>query len=269
MLGRKPAGAGLLGLVAIGYTVAYLHHPLLPLANPLLERDGWWTWYDQFTYWQSAAELTQFELTAGNYHYPLGYPLLGALGWKLASSHPFFWPNLLSVVATAWVCWRIWRLWLTRVICLAVAIGFVVLHTSLMKLTLVVPWNTIPTKLTLLAGVLILLTGRDGRRVGWLAGLAALTYLIRPVDAVCFAPMLVWSVLRLSSWRERLARGASGVAVVFAAVLVVGLVNLAVFGTWKSRYEQISIEVVGFASYPALWQWFWLMVDGGSFFWRS
>lgn len=90
MLGRKPAGAGLLGLVAIGYTVAYLHHPLLPLANPLLERDGWWTWYDQFTYWQSAAELTQFELTAGNYHYPLGYPLLGALGWKLASSHPFF-----------------------------------------------------------------------------------------------------------------------------------------------------------------------------------
>jgi hypothetical protein len=266
ILGSKPVGAGLLGMVAIGYVAAYLHHPLLPQMNPLLERDGWWTWFDQFTYWQAAAELTQFGLTAENYHYPLGYPLLGALGWKLAASHPFFWPNLLSVVGTAWVCWRIWRLWLNRVTCLAVAVAFVVLHASLLRLTLVVPWNTIPTQLTLLAGVLILLTGSDGRRVVWLAGLAALTYLIRPVDAVCFTPMLVWSVLRLSTWRERLTCGAAGVAVVFAAVLVVGLVNLAVFGNWKSRYEQISLEVVGFGSYPALWQWFWLMVDGGSFF---
>lgn len=265
-MGRRSVGLLLLGLVAVVYTMAYVNHPLLPRMNPLLERDGWWTWFDQFTYWQAAAELTQHRLTAERYYYPLGYPLLGALGWKLTPAHPFFWPNLALVVATAWVSWKLWRLWLSRVGSLVVATVFVGLHASLLSLTLVVPWNTIPTQFTLLAGIWLLLAQTGGCSVGWLVALAAVTYVVRPGDAICFAPLLVWSVLRLPAWRERFMWGVSGVGVIAVAVVAVGLVNLAVFDSWRSRYEQVSMEAVGFFSYPAVIQWFWLMVDGSVFF---
>jgi hypothetical protein len=266
LLGRRSVGLVLLGLVAVVYTIAYVSHPLLPRMNPLLERDGWWTWFDQFTYWQAAAELTQYRLTAERYYYPLGYPLLGALGWKLTPAHPFFWPNLALVVATAWVSWKLWRLWLSRVGSLVVAAVFVCLHTSLLSLTLVVPWNTIPTQFTLLMGIWLLMTQNGGRTVGWLAGLAAVTYVVRPGDAVCFAPMLVWSVLRLPTWRQRFMCGLSGVGLLAVTIVAVGLVNLAVFDSWHSRYEQVSMEAVGFFSFPAVMQWFWLLVDGKVFF---
>jgi len=266
LLGRRTAGFALLGLVAVLYTVAYVNHPLLPRMNPLLERDGWWTWFDQFTYWQAAAEMTQYRLTAERYYYPLGYPLLGAVGWKLTPAHPFFWANLVFVVATVWVGWRLWRLWLNRVACLVLGVVFVGLHASLLSLTSVVPWNTIPTQFTLLAGIWVLMTMTGGRGVGWLAGLAAVTYVVRPGDAVCFAPMLVWSVMRLETWRERITWGVKGIGLIAAAVVAIGLVNLAIFGSWSSRYEQVSMEAVGFFSYPVAMKWFGLLVDGSAFY---
>jgi hypothetical protein len=265
-LGRRSVGLALLGVVAVIYTVAYVNHPLLPRMNPLVERDGWWTWFDQFTYWQSANELTHHALTAERYYYPLGYPLLGALGWKLTPAHPFFWPNLALVLATAWVSWKIWRLWLSRAGSLMVATLFTGLHAALLNLTLVVPWNTIPTQFTLLAGIWLLLTQTGGRSVAWLAGLAAVTYVVRPGDAVCFAPLLVCSVLRLSAWRERIMWGGCGVGLIAVAVVGVGLINLAVFDSWRSRYEQVSIETVGFFDHPGTMQWFWLLADGRVFF---
>lgn len=266
LLGRCAVGAGLLGLVAVAYLVAYARHPLRPSVDPSVERTGWWTWFDQFMYWRSAAELGRGGLSAENVYYPIGYPLLGAPGTWFSPAHAFLPVNLVLVVLIAWLCWRLWRLWLGRTACLALGVVFVATHASVLGLTLVVPWNTIPTQAALLAAVWLLLTRRDGAGVLLLSGLAAATYWIRPGDAAFFAPLLVWSVLRLPTWRERVTRGVSGLALVAVSVAAFGLLNLRLFGTWGSPYEAVTWETVGFLSYPVSLMAYWLLVDGTAFF---
>jgi hypothetical protein len=104
------------------------------------------------------------------------------------------------------------------------------------------------------------------RAVMLLAGLAAATWFVRPIDAVSFAPMLVWAVLRLPAWRQRMAWGAAGLGVIALALAMIGVVNHAVFGTWRSPYEQAAFKMVGFFDYPFGQKLFWTFVDARPFF---
>jgi hypothetical protein len=265
-LGHRLAGWLLLGLVAGIYAAAYLHHPLLPDRSPAELRTGWWTWADQFVYWNAAAELAQFQLTAANYHYALGYPLLGALFMKLMPAHVFFVPDLLLVLGAAAVWWRLALRWLSRVQALVIGAGFVVAHHEVLGWTMVVPWNTLATQFTLLAGMWVMFATRGSRTVWQLSVLAGVTYLVRPGDAACFAPMLVWSVLRLPDWRGRFRGAAGGIMVIGATILAVRFLNRAVFDTWTTPYEDMTWQGVGFFSYPVAGKLFWIFVDGRPFF---
>lgn len=265
-LGSRTAGWLLLALLAWVYTVAYVHHPLNPGRLPMEMRPGWWSWADQYVYWQSAAELAQFHLTAANYHYPLGYSALGALCWRFMPGQAFFIPDLLLVLGAAVVWWRLARSWLNRRLTLLTGMGFVALHHEVLALTEVIPWNTIATQFTLLAGLWVMVATQGLRTVWRLAGLAMLAYLVRPGDAACFAPMLLWAVLRLPSWRDRILGAAGGMAMITTVALAVALLNRAVFGTWDTPYERMSWQAIGFFSYPALHKFFWLFVDGRPFF---
>jgi len=265
-LGLPWVGGMLLAALGLVYVYAYVHHPLNPGPGPAEARLGWWSWADQFVYWQSAAELAQFRLTAENYHYPLGYSFLGALCWRWLPAHPFLIPDLLLVLGAAAAWWRLTRGWLDRKLTLLTAVVFLWGHREVLALTQVVPWNTIATQCLLIAG-LWLMVGSAGRRtVAGLTVLAVLTYLVRPGDAACFAPMLVWSVLRLSNWRERLIGAAAGVAAIVAVAVAVALLNHAVFGTRDTPYERMTWQAIGFFSYPVWHKFYWLFVDGGSFF---
>jgi len=265
-LGHRLAGWLLLGLVAWVYISAYRHHELLPSGAPGELRTGWWCWADQFAYWKSAAELAQFRLTAAGYFYAPGYPALGALFFKLTPANPFFVPNLLLVLGAAAAGWRFARRWLSRLQTLVIGAVFVAGHQEMLVLALVIPWNTIATQLALLAGMWIVLATRGPRSVWWLTALAGLTHLVRPGDAACFAPMLVWAVLRLPAWRDRLVCAAGGMATLGAVVLAVGLMNRAVFGTWSTPYESTTWQGIGFFAYPVPSKLFWVFVDGRPFF---
>lgn len=265
-LNRRGAGWVLLALLAGLYTWAYWTHPLNPGSAPVADRVGWWSWSDQYKYLLATQDLAAGRVTRETYHYPLGHSVLGAPFVKLWPAHPYFVPDLLLVLATAAVWWRLARRWLPATVALAVAAGFLVTHGELLRLTMVVPWNTLPTQLTLLAGVSVMLGTRGPRTVGWLAGLTAATWLVRPADAVCFAPMLVWSVVRLATWRERVRFGLTGLAVIGVAMAAVGALNLMVWGAWRTPYEQSAHEMVGFFSYPLPEKLHWTFVDGRPFF---
>lgn len=265
-LAHRAAGWLLLVILAWIYAVAYWRHPQNPGNLPASLRMGWWNWADQYAYWQSAAELAHFRLTPENYHYPLGYSALGAIFWRFMPAHPFFIPDLLLVLGAGVVWWRLARGWLDRRLTLLTAVAFIGLHREVLLLTQVIPWNTIATQLALLAGLWVMVATQGPRTVWRLTGLAVLTYLVRPGDAACFAPMLVWAVLRLPAWRERLLCAAGGMAAIGATALAVGLLNRAVFGTWDTPYERMSWQGIGFFSYPALQKFFWLFVDGKPFF---
>lgn len=266
LLTRRGAGWLLLALLAGLYVWAYWTHPLNPGSAPVGERVGWWSWSDQCKYLLATQDLAQGKVTRETYHYPLGYSALGVPFVKLWPAHAFFVPNLLLVLATAAVWWRLARRWVPATVTLAVAAVFIATHGELLRLTMVVPWNTLPTQLMLLSGVLLMLETRGPRTVWWLTGLAAATWLVRPADAVSFAPMLVWAVLRLETWRVRIACGLGGLAIIAAVMGAVGALNLAVWGTWRTPYEQAAHTMVGFFSFPLAEKLYWTFVDGRPFF---
>lgn len=266
VLRHRFAGPVLLALVAIGYALAYRMHPLFPGTGEQALSRGWWTWTDQGRYLAEAAAIAQGQLDAATYHYPVGYPALGALFWPWMPVDPFFVPNLLLVVIAAAMWWRLAVRWLSRVEALGVALLFLATHRWLIAYTTVVPWNTLATQAMLLAG-LWLVTARRGSGVVWqLGGLAAAAYVVRPIDAVTFGPLLVFATLRLPTWRARLVHGTGAAALIAAAVLAIAELNLRIFGQWRSPYETVSTQTIGFFSYPVNYKFYWLFVDGGPLF---
>jgi hypothetical protein len=265
-LSHRLAGAVLLGLVAIGYAIAYRMHPLFPGNDPGAIARGWWTWTDQSRYLAEAAAISEGRLDATTYHYPVGYPAVGALFWRWMPVNPFFMPNLLLVVGAAAMWWRLAVRWLSRVEALLAAILFVGTHRWLIATTMIVPWNTIATQALLLAGIWIVVTRKSLRAVWVLGGLAALAYAVRPIDAVAFGPLLVFATLRLATWRARVLHGAGAAVVIALMVVAIGWLNLRVFGQWRSPYETISTQTIGFFSYPISFKFYWLFVDGGPLF---
>ncbi|HVZ64264.1 MAG TPA: hypothetical protein VG936_06815 [Lacunisphaera sp.] len=262
----RAAGPLLLAALAVVYSWAHFHHPLYPGHSAVENRVGWWSWSDQFEYWKSAAAMATGSLSAESCHYPPGYALLGALGMRIMPSNPFFVPNLALVLVAAAAWWRLavslldWRL--------AAAVGtvFLAAHATLLGSTMIVPWNTIPTQAALLAGLVLALGEPRRRQVLWLAVLAAFTYWTRPGDALAFGPLLVFAVVRLRAARDRLNTSLGAFAVLAAAYLVQGCFNLRVFGSWRSPYEVLSTDRIGFFGYPVSYKLYWLLVDGRPLF---
>lgn len=268
-LGTRLGGTLLLVAVVLVYLAAWWTHELRPARSPTEQRLGWWTWADQYAYWQSAEELSRLSLTAQNFHYPLGYPALAAPFMRVWPEDPFLIPNLALVLVSSLSLWRLARLGLSRVGTVVAAAVFVATHSELLALTLVVPWNTIGTQAALLAGITVGVTDTGVRRACRLGLLAAAAYLVRPADAACFAPLLAWAALAVPTWGERFRSGLFAGLPVAAAIGLVGLINLRVFGSWSSPYDRQSWEVVGFMAFPFAQKAYWALVDGRAFFGES
>ncbi len=181
-------------------------------------------------------------------------------------AHPFFVPDLVLVLAAAVCWWQLARRWVPATVALVVAAVFIFTHGDLIGLTMVVPWNTLATQLFLLAGLWIILAA-PGRCAVWgLAVLAAVAWWVRPIDAICFAPLLVCATLRLPTWRDRVRNGFVGLVIIVAAIAAMGLLNRAVFGSWRTPYEQAAFTEVGFFGYPLEQKLFWTFLDARPFF---
>jgi hypothetical protein len=265
-LQTRAAGLVLLALVAAWYVWVYVHHPLNPGATLPGDRVGWWSWSDQYKYAVAAQELAAGNLTPENFRYPIGYPALGALFACWLPAHPFFVPNLVLVLAAAACWWRLARRWLPATVAAAVGAVFLAYHRELIELTLVVPWNTIATQAALLAGLWAMMATAGVRSAVWLASLAAATWFVRPIDALAFAPMLVWTVLRLPTWNSRAKAALAGLGILAAGMVAAGAINHAVFGMWRSPYEQAAFNMVGFFDYPMAQKLYWTFADARPFF---
>ncbi|ACB73538.1 hypothetical protein [Opitutus terrae] len=263
---HRRVGPSLVAALGLVYACAYLNHPLFPgTGEPALTR-GWWTWTDQQRYLAEATAIAEARLDAATFHYPIGYPALGALFCSWLPANPFFIPDLLLVLAASFAWWRLAQRWLSRGEALAVGLAFIATHRWLIVYTQIVPWNTLATQAALLVGVWLAIAQTGPRRLWTLAGLASSSYLVRPIDAVAFTPLLVFAVMRLDDWRARLTHGIGGGAVIAMAVIGAGLINHGVFDAWRSPYEVVSAQAVGFFSYPISYKLYWLFVDGGTFF---
>lgn len=247
------------------YTAAYMGNSLFP-GNKPDHPEGWWGWWDQSQYLREAVALSHLNFSPEAYHYPVGYSLMGALFARFMPVNPFFFPDLALILGTACFWWALALRCLSRVQAFVVAAVFIIAHLPVLAKTMVIPFNTIPTQFTLLAAVWVALTDSKPRAVLKLSALAAATYLMRPLDAVCLAPILAFSVLRLPSRQDRIYYGFSGIAIIAAAVAATAVLNHVIFGTWTSPYERQSLRDIGFFAFPFSHKLYWILVDGHPLF---
>lgn len=265
-LATRGAEWGLLAALTVTYVVAYASDEMNPGSATAAARTGWWSWHDQWRYALSAESLAQGRVDAETYFYPLGYPALGALFVRVMPAQLFFWPNLACVLVTAAAAWRLARRWLSPLATLALAATFIATHAATLRLTMVIPWNTLPLQAALVSGIWLVHARRDGAAVMWLSLIAAAAYWVRPADAACLAPLLIFATLRVPTWRERLTWGAAGALLVAASVALMAWVTWRTFGDWRTPYERSSVANIGFFAYPLTQKLYWLFVDGETFF---
>lgn len=265
-LGRREIGWILIALFAGVYAWGYFHHPLFPGHERAGLERGWWTWSDQKRYLDEAAAIAEWRLDPKTYFYPAGYPLLGALFWRWMPVNPFFVPDLLLALISAVMWWRIAQRLVNRVVALVIAVAFLIAHRALLGDTMLVPWNTLASQAALLTGIWVVMEKRGRTAVGWLCGLAAATYWVRPVDVAPLAPLLAFAVWKLDTWKQRMGWSVVAAISLGAAVAGVGALNLAIVGHWRTSYEWASLHGIGFFSYPISLKAFWLLIDGQPFF---
>jgi len=249
---------GILLLLAV-YFVAYLKDPALPGASGA---SGWWRFGDQSKYLDSARTLAEGTLDPGTYWYPLGYPALGAIFYRILPLHPFLPINVISVLATAVFFGKICRAFLSPVhVALIFVLTLVLLSTEL-RISLIEPWNTIPTMAMAYGLIWAQFKPKNTRRgVLFQFALVGVTYLIRPMEGIFLLGIPVLASFRGRGWRRGVLTMLTGGAVFAVFPVAVALINLKAFGSIKTPYEQGS-AAVGFFSYPILLKLYSLFVDG-------
>jgi hypothetical protein len=255
----------LVAATAAAYVYAYQHHPARPGANAAYPL-GWLGWWDQGQYWKCAATLAHGGLTQDSYWYPLGYPALGALFYRLTPSHSFLFPDLVLVVGSAILFYHIARKFMTSVEATLLLVVFSICYREILSFSLVEPWNTIPTIFLTYALILFVGLHEPGRKAVFVgAACVGLMYLCRPPDAACLGLILVVVILRSRSWSEKIKLGIAATVILSIAVGSILLINRSVFGSWRTPYEMISAGI-GFNSFSFAQKAFALIIDAKPFF---
>lgn len=232
----------------IWYLWVYALHPVLP-GNSLAGTSGWWGWSDQGYYWRSAQELSSFRLSQEHYWYPLGYPAMGAVFFRLMPSHAFLIPDLLCFVGILSLFYRICREFMSPWESVALTVAAILLPKSVFTDSLVVPWTTTPVHL-MIYSIIVLLVFSKPRLANYVVAslLLALMPWFRGGDAIFVLPIFV---MHLWNERRRDGIGTCSAKIALTAGLLalsaggLAALNFHVFGKIMTPYMQLASATVG------------------------
>ena len=201
----RPATVGAVVLVAY-YLSCYLGDRYLPGNNPQVPL-GWWSWWDQAKYLDSAQALSRGVLAPDRHWYPLGYPVLAAPFLQWSRGHPFLPVNLASLL----LCMAAFLAFARRIgVGRGWAVVLFLLGTAGSRTLFegwLVPWNTTPVAACLWLLLAATAAHMAGERRPLLIGmLAAAIPLLRPTEALLAAPCVLAAVAA-SLWPSRAQRG--------------------------------------------------------------
>jgi hypothetical protein len=255
----------LAGAVSAVFVLGYQQHGARPGADALHPL-GWFGWWDQGQYWKCAAGLAHGSLTSETYWYPIGYPALGALFYRWWPLHCFLLPDLFLIIGIALLFYQIARKFLRPIEAFLLVAVFVFSYRGTLSISLVEPWNTIPTHFVAYAAILLVGLREPRRRNVLIAAfLVGLAYLCRPADAVCAGLIVAVGTLRLPGWKEKIRTGSAAFGILLGFVIGVLLINRSVFGTWRTPYDAVSANI-GFGSYPFFEKFYSLVIDARPIF---
>lgn len=242
------------------YLARYLSYSALPEVSskyPL----GWWGWWDQSLYLRSAHALSMLDFRAESHWYPLGYPVLGAIFYKILPVHPFLLPDLLFFLGIVRLLYSIYIRFLTRwesVILVALTL-FV---DEITMETMVVPWNTIPTHFFIyLTTSLLVFREQSTSNFVKAALVAGAIFLCRQGDVLFVAPVFAFAAIETRDLIKILAYFSVSF-LVFLPFLVITLVsNKYIFGVYLKTPYYMAATGNGFSFYNLPYKAYSLLVE--------
>jgi hypothetical protein len=232
-----------LGLISL---VFFLYFYWLNLARPgAYYEKGWFGWYDQGQYLNMARDMASFSLPAEHYVYGLGYPILGAVFYKIYALDPFLIPNALMFVGTILLTYMSARKYLSDE--LSLCSSLILLFATPLATYVTVPWSSTVSLFCLSVLFYIASIGKRNRYTSMLVGICvAWTFSARFVDAVFLVPLAVAFFIE-SRNEKNLARDAA-VAIISAGIILsmVLLTQQIYFGSaFKTPYFHLENDYPG------------------------
>ncbi len=249
--------------LALLYMQRYVEFFALP-GNVPGHPEGWWGWFDQSKYIESARAFAAFDFAPARHWYPLGYSLMGAPFIGLSPQHPFMLVDLLSLLA----CYAGFLAFARR---LGVGPGWSVLIFAVSvagSRTLfaqwIVPWNTSPVSALIWALLASVAAHMQGSRRPVLIGLlAACLPLIRPTEALlaglCVLAGAASDVRQAPRYVARALLGG------LLPVLPYALLHWRIYGLAASDY-MLNSRDIGFTLHGLAWKAYVVLVDPRAWF---
>ncbi len=219
-------------LVAIGSGVYFFY---CYLTNE--DRLGWFAWADQSAYLKQAKALSEWSFQP---HYrPLGYPLLGAIFYRMFGTDAFMVPNLVSFIAIAVAFYGSCRSVLTRLESVFLTVGLICTQYGIIWKWLIVPWNNIPAY----AGFFFLTWLVIFRRVTTRSMIVAAivmgyAFFCRPETGPFLLIIYSAGILDCESLRQRIRLLGFGILTMSFFFVIESLVKIHVYGSLISPYEK-------------------------------
>ena len=254
------AAPGLLLICAVlaAYTICYLRDSALPSTTQ--PGSGWWSWWDQGEYLRAARAWAHGDLNPDLHWYFPGYPILGALFYRLMPAHPFFLPDALLLVLALYLFVEICgALDVDRVKAAMIFIATVLVPPAIVG-QFVVPWTTTPAMALILAVLLAALRYGDAPAPRWSLAAGACgagLMLFRPTDLIILVPVAAFgarAAVRAGGLRRVLRDGAAFCAGFAAPATIAVAIHLAIYGPHESGYMQQAAGIgFNFAQLPVKW----------------
>ena len=252
---------GAIALIVL-YVSRYLGDVALPGNNPGNPL-GWWGWFDQSKFLQSAQALNRRDFSSAQHWYPFGYALLGAPFARLERQHLFFFIDIGSLLITyySFISFSahcdVSRRWA------AILFIFAAAGDSVLFRQWIIPWNTSPLAAVMWLLLLVAAAHIQGtrRRPALLGSLGVSVAILRPTDTL-IAAIPVAACLISDIWRRRL-RSHDVAKFVAAALLPLTLyltLHIAVFGLQPSGYMRSSRDI-GFTFHNFALKAYLILVD--------
>lgn len=256
---RLPDVALVYLLFSLSYFYWYLIEPSVP-ANDTNSYIGWWGWWDQGQYWKTAGDLAAGHL--GQSQYWWGYPLIGALLYKVMPAHPFFFPNYLLGFAVVLFFYLMAVRFVTRIEALALMILLILGSRDMMFSSLIVPWNTIVTYAAVFSiSYLLVISSASRRAVFFCISLVGLSVLVRPTDTPLLLTYLVSIFYFRFDFKTFVKISGLAVIVVLISATILGLLNFKAYGQIKPPYVDAA-NAVGMSLKGISFRLYQLYVDG-------
>lgn len=256
-------------LLSYFYLSGYFHDMALPQPDARFP-EGWWGWFDQSKYLQSAQALAHGNLTESEHWYPFGYALIGApFAWM--GYHIYLIPDLLCLLATGAAIITFGRLTGIPLLISVIITIYCTMFPDAVRTVWSEPWNTslasplIWWAITLGTGLSLLPGARQFSKKRTLlffifGMILAFIPITRPTDLLISGIIATFCLItaiynRTFSWKEF-----SSATVGFTGLLTLcGILYLSIYGPHPSQYMVIS-KNLGFRTDLLWWKTYLLLI---------